>query len=168
MTGRWCYLNFCPFSPLIKVQQWKLVLQWKVGETTRGTKRLGGAKWLGGKRPGRKRLGGETTRGGNGLGAKRLGFLMLTHFQTMCVIGPYLWDISSRLQQITSHEFFFFFFSFRFSDQYNPSWPAYSCSGCTECSTVQRKLPGTMTANCFFFFFFVFVFTVDPYSEGRP
>ena len=68
MTGRWCYLNICLFSPLIKVQQWKLVLQWKVGETTRGAKRLGG------KRPGRKRLGGETTRGGNGLGAKRLGF----------------------------------------------------------------------------------------------
>ena len=41
-----------------------------MGETTRG-----GAKRLGGKRPGRKRLGGETTRGGNGLGAKRLGFV---------------------------------------------------------------------------------------------
>ena len=33
MTGRWCYLNICLFSPLIKVQQWKLVLQWKVGTT---------------------------------------------------------------------------------------------------------------------------------------
>ena len=44
-----------------------------MGETTRGTRRLGGGtKRLGGKRPGRKRLGGETIRGGNGLGAKRL------------------------------------------------------------------------------------------------
>ena len=44
------------------------------GETTRGAKRLVGAKRLGGKRLGGKRLGGETTRGRNGLGAKRPGF----------------------------------------------------------------------------------------------
>ena len=58
-----------------------------MGETTRGTKRLGGGGGAGrgvggggettrGKRPWRKSLGGETTRGGNGLGAKRLGFLV--------------------------------------------------------------------------------------------
>ena len=39
-------------------------------ETTRGAKRLVGAK-----RPGGKGLGGETTRGRNSLGAKRPGFL---------------------------------------------------------------------------------------------
>ena len=39
-------------------------------ETTRGAKRLVGAKRLGAKR-----LGGETTRGRNGLGAKRPGFI---------------------------------------------------------------------------------------------
>ena len=51
------------------------------GETTRGAKRLVGAKRLGGKRLGGKRLGGETTRGRNGLGAKRPGFFLLTlHF----------------------------------------------------------------------------------------
>ena len=48
------------------------------GETTRGTKRLGGETTSGGettrgKRLGGKRLGGET-RGRNGLGAKRPGF----------------------------------------------------------------------------------------------
>ena len=47
-------------------------------ETTRGAKRLVGAKRLGGKRLGGKRLGGVTTRGRNGLGAKRPGFVRIT------------------------------------------------------------------------------------------
>ena len=59
------------------------------GETTKGAKRLVGAKRLGGKRLGGKRLGGETTRGGNGFGAKRPGFictpLCRVHMPINCV-----------------------------------------------------------------------------------
>ena len=71
------------------------------GETTRGTKRLWGAKRLvgakrlGGKRLGGKRLGGETTRGRNGLGAKRPGFRECT------ILGPMLFSLYMYINDIS-------------------------------------------------------------------